>query len=105
MFIVFYTVKIVYMTCSTSYCLRDTLIFMDVWNVCRYVLFTHCKPLFIYLFVCAEQQCLMSITVWEEEWNINWASVSGSSTGHKTQMSSDFSCLTKLLFPLTQGNN
>lgn len=38
------------MTCSTSYCLRDTL--MDVWNVYMYVLFTHCKPLFIYLFIC-----------------------------------------------------
>jgi len=39
MFIVFYTVKIVYicvyMTCSTSCCLCDTL--MDVWNVCMYV--------------------------------------------------------------------
>jgi hypothetical protein len=39
MFIVFYTVKIVYicvfMTCSTSYCLCDTL--MNSWNVCMYV--------------------------------------------------------------------
>jgi hypothetical protein len=36
---VFYTVKIVYdcvlMTCSTFYCVCDTL--MDQWNVCIYV--------------------------------------------------------------------
>jgi len=53
MFVVFYTAKIVYIclydTCSTSSCLRDTL--MDVWNVYMYVLFTDCKPLFIYLSV------------------------------------------------------
>jgi len=41
MFIVFYTVKIVYicicMTCSTSYCLCDTV--MNPWNmcICKYV--------------------------------------------------------------------
>ena len=39
MFLVFYTVKIVYicvcMTCSASYCLCDTR--MDPWNVCIYV--------------------------------------------------------------------
>ena len=34
------------MTCSTS-CLCDTL--TDVWNVRMYLLFTHCKPLFICL--------------------------------------------------------
>jgi len=42
MFVVFYTVNIVYicvfMTCSTSYCLCDTL--MDTWTVCIYVCFT-----------------------------------------------------------------
>jgi len=50
MFIVFYTVKFVYicvyMTCSTSCCLYDTLM-----DVSLYVLFTLCKPLFIYLSV------------------------------------------------------
>ena len=48
MFLVFYTVKIVYtcvcMTCSTSYCLCDTL--MNPWNVCIYVY------IYIYMYVC-----------------------------------------------------
>ena len=38
MFVVFYTVNwyiCVFMTCSTSCCLYDTL--MDPWNVCMYV--------------------------------------------------------------------
>ena len=38
MFVVFYTISLyvcVFMTCSTSYCLYDTL--MSPWNVCMYV--------------------------------------------------------------------
>ena len=38
MFVVFYTVNLdicVFVTCSTSYCLSDTL--MDPWNVCMCV--------------------------------------------------------------------
>ena len=87
------------MTCSTSYYLCDTL--MDPWNVCMYCLLVVNH----YLFVCGEQQCLVSITVWTEEWNFNWASVLGSKTVQKTKMSTDFPCLTELLFPGTQGNN
>jgi hypothetical protein len=47
MFIVFYTVNVyicVFMTCSKSHCLYETL--MDPWNVClyasRYVSHEHC---------------------------------------------------------------
>ena len=48
MFVVFYTVNLyicVFMTCSTSYCIYDTL--MDPWN-------TRVR---VYMFVCVYPQC------------------------------------------------
>jgi len=60
MFIVYYPVKIeyicVFMTCSTSYCLCDTLV--DPWYVCIYVhmyVFTcvrACAHVYVCIYVC-----------------------------------------------------
>jgi len=53
MFVGFYSVILyicVMMTCSTSYCLYDTL--MDPWNVCMYVCMHVCTYVCMYACMC-----------------------------------------------------
>jgi hypothetical protein len=53
MFIVLYTVNLhfcVFMTCSKSYCLYDTL--MDPWNLCMHVcIYVHFLKFYLILFI------------------------------------------------------
>jgi len=62
MFLVFYTVKIVYicvcMTCSTSYCLYNTL--MDPWYVCICVSMYVCVCVYVSDFAISEGVVAMS---------------------------------------------